>query len=174
MTAIKSSWVSGGLGFLVVVSLLLALSGCGEKEATPTPTPTATPTPTPTATPTPTPTPTETISVSMLIQVEDGDTRWFRDVSVPKGTDAWELTEQVTEGDIKANYFPMYRSHFVDAIFGVEGASPKFWLIYIWSEPESKWESLPVGADLFSLKEGHTLAWYYTDTAEMSVPPVTP
>ena len=153
MTAIKSPWVFRGLGFLVVLSLLLILPGCGEGEETPE---------------------AETISVSMLIQVEDKDTRWFRDVSVPKGTDAWELTEQVTEGDIKANYFPMYRSHFVDAIFGVENENPKFWLIYIWSEPQSKWESLPVGADLFSLKEGHILAWYYTDTSEMTVPPVTP
>ena len=153
MTAIKSPWVFRALGFLVVLSLLLVLPGCGESEDT---------------------SEAETISVNLLIHIGEGDSRWFRDVNVPKGTDAWELTEQVTEGDIKANYFPEYRSHFVDAIFGVEGASPKFWLIYIWSEPESKWESLPVGADLFSLKEGHILAWYYADTTEMSVPPVTP
>ena len=117
----------------------------------------------------------EAINVTMLVQAGEGDARWFRDTSVPKGNNAWELTELVTEGDFKANYYPQYRAHFVDTIFGVENNNPSFWLIFIWNESEAKWESLPVGADLFSLKEGHTLAWYYGDTSQGdSVPPATP
>ncbi len=153
MMATKSRLSVWGLGLLVVLSTLPVLAGCTESEDA---------------------SENETISVSMLVQIEDTDTRWFRDVTVPKGTNAWELTEKVTEGDYKANYFSAYRSHFVDAIFGVEGANPKFWLIYVWSEPESKWESLPVGADLYSLKDGHVLAWYYGDTSQITTPPVTP
>lgn len=154
MMPAKTRLALRGLGFLAVLPLLLVLVGCTEPEDT---------------------SQTETISVSMLIQAGDTDARWFRDVSVPKGTNAWELTEQVTGGDFKANYYPAYRSHFVDAIFGVEGASPKFWLIYVWSETQGKWESLPVGADLYSLKDGHVLAWYYADTSQTdAAPPVTP
>ena len=81
----------------------------------------------------------------------------------------------MTGGDVNAKYFAAYRSHFVDAIFGVERQDPNYWLIYVWSEPQSKWESLTVGADLYSLKDGHILAWYYADASqEGASPPVIP
>ena len=146
------------LGLLAVVGLLLALAACGTKVDNPTPTPVPT-----------------TIKVSMLIQSSEQDARWFRNVEVAKGTDAYELTEKVTQGDLRSTYSALYRSHFVDSILGVENKNPKFWLIYGWSEPEKKWEPLPVGADLYSLKDGHILAWYYADTTnEGALPTATP
>ncbi|MBI4311580.1 MAG: hypothetical protein HY681_07335 [Chloroflexi bacterium] len=126
----------------------------------------------------PAPTPvTETIKASMLVQSgdEEADIRWFRDVVVPKGSDAWQFTETVTQGQVESQYYALYRAHFVDSLFGVKGQNPKFWLLFVWSDAESKWEPLPVGADLFSLKEGHILAWYYADTTDQqSVPTVSP
>ncbi|GEM_PF-1918485 len=117
----------------------------------------------------------ETIKVSLLVQVSETDTRWFRNVELPKGTDAWNLTEAATEGQVEAKYYALYRAHFVDAIFGIKGADPKYWLLYVWSEADNKWEPLPVGADLYSLKDGHVLAWYYADTShEGSLPTVQP
>ena len=142
------------LGLLAVVGLVLALAACGTKEKAAEP---------------------ATIKVSMLIQSSEQDSRWFRNVEVAKGTDAYELTEKVTQGNLKAAYSAPYRSHFVDAILGVENKNPKFWLIYGWSDPQKKWEPLPVGADLYSLKDGHILAWYYADTSnEKSLPTATP
>ncbi len=117
----------------------------------------------------------ETLKVSLLVQVGDTETRWFRDVAVPKGTDAFDLTQLVTKGDMKATYYPQYRSHFVDAIFGTENATPNFWTIWLWNDIEGKWEMLPVGADFYSVKDGQTLAWYYVDTSvQGKAPPVTP
>ncbi|MBI2165208.1 MAG: hypothetical protein HYU29_02240 [Chloroflexi bacterium] len=117
----------------------------------------------------------ENLRATILIQTGEMDSRWFRDVEVPRGTNAYELTEKVTKGELKATYYPQFRTHFVDAIFGVSGKSPHFWLIFLWNDVEKRWESLPVGADLFSLKDGHVLAWYYVDTSQPGrVPPVTP
>jgi hypothetical protein len=114
---------------------------------------------------------TETIQVSMLIQQTGQDPQWFRDVEVFKGIDAYELTELVTEGDIQATYYAAFRSHFVEGIFGVAGEDPNYWLVWVWSESQEKWEPLPVGADLYSLKGGHVLAWYYAPYSEDGNPP---
>ena len=142
------------LGLLAILGLVLALTACGTEQKAAEP---------------------STIKVTMLIQSSENDARWFRDVSVPKGTNAYELTEQVTNGNVQADYYAAYRSHFVNAILGVENKNPDFWLIYVWSEPQGKWEPLPVGADLYSLKDGHILAWYYADTTnEGAVPTPTP
>ena len=152
MMPVKSRHFIAGLGFLVVLSLLLALSGCGDGDDA---------------------SQTETIRVSMLIQVDENDARWFRDVEVPKGTDGYELTEKVTEGDLKSTYYSSFRSHLVEGLLGTDNSDSKYWIIYGWSESQSKWEPLPVGADLYSLKDGHVLAWYYSGQ-EGGVPSVTP
>ena len=148
----KSRHPIAGLGFLVVLSLLLALSGCGDGDDA---------------------SQAGTIKVSMLIQVDENNARWFRDVEVPKGTDGYELTEKVTEGDLKSTYYASFRSHFVEGLLGTDNSGSKYWIASVWSESQSNWEPLPVGADLYSLKEGHVLAWYYSGQ-EGSVPPATP
>ncbi|MDA0988712.1 MAG: hypothetical protein O2783_06230 [Chloroflexi bacterium] len=117
-----------------------------------------------------------TIQVGLLIQVSEEDVRWFRDVEVPKGTNAYELTERVTEGDLEANYYPAFFSHFVEALMGVANEGSNYWLTFLWNANQEQWEPLPVGADLFSLKDGHVLAWSYTDTSvePSQLPSVTP
>ena len=123
-----------------------------------------------------TPTMVPTIQVSLLIQASEDDARWFRDVEVPKDTDAYELTELVAEGNLKATYYASLRSHFVEQLLGVENEDPKYWLIFLWDEGQGNWAPLPVGADLFSLKEGHVLAWARTDTSQepQPLPSATP
>ena len=102
--------------------------------------------------------------------------RWFRDFEVLKGTNAYELTEQVTEGDLESTYYASFFSHFVESIVGVPIDGSNFWLIFQWNGSAEQWEPLPVGADLFSLKDGHVLAWSYTDTSldPQPVPSVVP
>ena len=121
-------------------------------------------------------TPLPTINVSMLIHVSEDDMRWFRDFEVLKGTNAYELTEQVTEGDLESTYYASFFSHWVESIMGVPNEAPYYWLIFQWNGSAEQWEPLPVGADLFSLKDGHVLAWSYTDTSldPQPVPSVVP
>lgn len=101
------------------------------------------------------------IKVTMLIEMDEKDVRWFRDVEVPKGTNGYELTEKVTDGYLESTYYPSLRAHFVQGLFGKGNNDSKYWSVYVWSESENKWEPIPVGVDLYSLKDGHVLAWYH-------------
>lgn len=105
------------------------------------------------------------ITASLLVETSPGEPTWFRDVEVPKGTDGYELLELATDGELEADFFPAYRSHFVTSLLGVAGESPSFWLTFVWDEPSSAWQPLPVGADLFSVKDGHVLGWALVDTS---------
>ena len=108
--------------------------------------------------------PAQSISASLLVE-ERGEARWFRDVEVPKGTDGYEFLELATDGQVESEWYPQYRSHLVNAILGTPSESPYFWLTFVWNENSGAWEPLPVGADLFSVKEGHVLAWALLDTS---------
>ena len=122
-------------------------------------------------------TPLPTIQVSLLIHFSESDVRWFRDVEVAQWrTNAYELTEQVTEGEMESTYYASFFAHFVEEIMGVANEGSTYWAIFLWNESQSQWELLPVGADLFSLKDGHVLAWAYTDSSAepKQTPSVTP
>ena len=105
------------------------------------------------------------ITVSLLVEASPGDAAWFRDVEVPQGTDGYELLEMATGGELEADWFPAFRAHFVTSILGVASVSPEFWLTFVWDESSAAWQPLPVGADLFSVKEGHVLGWALVDTS---------
>ena len=112
-------------------------------------------------------------TVHMLIEPSPDNPQWFRDVEMPQGYDAYQLTELVTEGNLKATWYPAFRSHFVESLIGVENEGSNFWLSYLWNESSNEWEPLPVGADWFSVKDGHTLAWSYADTSKNPADPPT-
>ncbi len=99
------------------------------------------------------------ITVSVLVEPSSGGARWFRDVEVPKGTDGYELLEAVTDGELEAEWFPEFRSHFVSGILGVAPEGAQFWGVFVWNETNAGWEPLPVGADLYSVKDGHVMGW---------------
>ena len=133
-------WLALGLLLLVAT---LGLSACGsDTEAAPA------------------------ITASVLIEPSAGDSRWFRDVEVSKGTDSYELLEAVTGGELEAQWFPAFRSHFVESVFGIGGEGFRFWLVFVWDENQSAWSPLPVGADLFSVKDGHVMGWALLEAGE--------
>ena len=100
-----------------------------------------------------------TITASVLVEPSAEGARWFRDVEIPKGTDGYELLEAVTDGDVEAEWYPEFRSHFVSGILGVAPEGAQFWGVFVWNETNDGWEPLPVGADLYSVKEGHVMGW---------------
>ena len=99
------------------------------------------------------------ITASVLIETSASDAYWHRDVEVPKGTDGYELLEAAVEGELVAEWFGEYRSHFVTSIDGIAAEGSAFWGIFLWNESTPGWEPLPVGADLFSVKQDHVMAW---------------
>lgn len=100
-----------------------------------------------------------TIGANVLIEGTETEPRWFKDFETTKGIDGYELLHEVTERDLVSEWFPQFRSHFVKEIFGEEPQGSEFWGVFVWSETANAWEPLAVGADLFSVKDGHTLAW---------------
>ncbi len=109
----------------------------------------------------PTPTP-QLISASLLIEPNPAAPQWF-DLSASKGVDAYELLAAAVDGNLEADWYPAFRSHFVQSIQSVAPSGPQFWSVFLWNETASDgrgaWEPLPVGADLFSVKNGHIMAW---------------
>ena len=114
------------------------------------------------------------ITASLLVEPSESEGSWFRDVVVPKGTDGYELLEAAADGHLEAQWHAQYRSHFVSSILGVEAVEAQFWGVFVWNEDTEAWRPLPVGADLFSVKEGHIMAWalveYDSDSDSAQVP----
>ena len=146
----KLRWLYASLLSAIVIASAI-VAGCQEAP--------------PTATLAPTVTPLPTIEVSLLVHVNEDDARWYRDFEVLKGTNAYELTEQATDGNLESTYYASFFSHFVESLVGVPNEGNNYWLIFQWNASAEQWEPLPVGADLFSLKDGHVVAWSYTDTS---------
>jgi hypothetical protein len=139
--------------FLILLTLLASISlfpvACGSEQDLTTP----------------------PITASLLVEQSEGIETWFREVSVPKGTDGYELLAAAVDGDLDAEWHAQYRSHFVSSILGVEAVGSQFWGVFVWGEDTKAWGPLPVGADLFSVKQGHIMAWalveYDSDSAQV-------
>ena len=125
------------------------------------------------------PTP-ELISASLLIEADPASPQWYEDLSLNKGVDGYELLEAATGGDIESEWYPEYRSHFVQTILGVAPEGSQYWSVFVWNETAADgagaWEPLPVGADLFSVKDGHVLGWALVeyDPDNPALPQATP
>ncbi len=129
---------AGAAALLLLAALAAVAVGCGS--------------PAPTATP-------ALIQASLLIEADESAPTWHRDIEAPKGVDGYELLETAVDGDLEADWFPEFRAHFVKAILGVAPEGAEFWGVFLWNEGNEAWEPLPVGADLFSVKDGHVMAW---------------
>lgn len=99
------------------------------------------------------------ITAGVLVEPQAGGETWFRDVSVPKGTDGYELLEAAVDGELESEWYAEYRSHFVGSVLGAEPVGSEFWGVFVWNEGTGAWEPLTMGADLFSVKEGHIMGW---------------
>ena len=60
-----------------------------------------------------------------------------------KGTNAYELTEQVTESNLESTYYASFFSHFVESLVGVPNEGSNYWLIFQWNGSAEQWEPLP-------------------------------
>lgn len=129
---------AGAAAPLLLAAALAAAAGCGS--------------PAPEAAP-------ALIEASVLIEADASAPDWRRDIEAPKGVDGYELLEMAVDGDLEADWHPEFRAHFVKEILGAAPEGSEFWGVFIWNEGNGAWEPLPVGADLFSVKDGHVMAW---------------
>ena len=116
------------------------------------------------------------ITANVLVEPREGDETWFTGVSVPKGTDGYELLEAAVNGELGSEWFAEYQSHFVTSVLGEAAEDSAFWGVFIWNDGASTWEPLPIGADQYSVKEGSTMGWALVEygTDSLQVPTSTP
>ena len=105
------------------------------------------------------------ISASLLIESSPGDPYWARDIAIEQGADGYELLEAATAGELVSEWRPEFRSHFVQEIRGVAPQGTAFWGVFVWNEDTLGWEPLPAGADLFTVQDGHIMAWALVEFA---------
>lgn len=109
---------------------------------------------------------TDKIKATMLVHLNDDDVRWFRNVEIAEGTNAYEFTELITQDNMESTYHASMFSHLVVSLFGTKNEEPHYWIIFLWDASRNQWGPLQVGSDLFSLKDGHVLAWVYTEYSQ--------
>ena len=143
-------------GALVLVSLLALVAACGSSDGAEDAAETG-----------------QAITATLLVEADSSDPRWTRELEVPKGTDGYEFLDAAVGGEIESDWFPEFRSHFVKSIQGIEPEGAQFWGVFVWNEGSEGWEPLPVEADLFSVKQGHVMAWalveYDPDSQQLPV-----
>lgn len=113
-------------------------------------------------------------TVTVLIDAPPDIQTWHKDISVPRGFDAFQLTELVTDGQLTATWYPSMKTHYIESILGLGNSDTNYWMIFLWDESQDAWQPLPVGADWFSLKDGHILAWSYVHMEEEQQPRLNP
>ena len=100
-----------------------------------------------------------TITASVLIEPSPGEAHWARDVELPEGANAYDLLLAATDGQVESEFRVEFQSHLVQSIRGASAHDNTFWSVFLWNEERDSWEPLPVGADLFTVDQGHIMAW---------------
>ena len=107
-----------------------------------------------------------TVQASVLVEFTQEEYQWFRNIPVHQPIDAYALTESVTEGHLTATYYPTLRSHMINSLLGREANSIYYWALWRWNTNVDAWELIPVGADLFIIKNTEVHAWKLTDSRD--------
>ncbi len=109
-----------------------------------------------------------TYSISLQINYGNGTKVWYNDTRIPIGFSLFNETMLVTNGKVKATYYPQYEAYFINSINSVGGdpARPNWaWITWRFNEQVGKWETYNAGAEDIYPKNGDIIAWYYEDTS---------
>ncbi len=111
------------------------------------------------------------IAVSTLINYGNGTRLWHNGSNVLLGSNFYDLTVSIANGNVEAQCYPSLNAHYIISINGVrndnDGIHCTFcWTLWIYCQKDGAWSVSIWGADLIKLVNGDTLAWYYQDTSK--------
>ena len=106
------------------------------------------------------PAPTSLVRASVLIDFGNDTSRWYNNTRILPGWNLYEVTLILTKGEMEAQWFPQYGSHFVTGIGGVRNSESAFWFFWTYDE-DSSWQVAPVGSDQITVLDGSVYAWTY-------------
>lgn len=99
--------------------------------------------------------------IDLIINFGNGSKSYFNQTIIPIGFNMYNATLFATDGRVDATYFPEFDAHFVNSIMGLGGDEGFGWSAWAFDERVGEWRGLDVGADLFILKDGQSIAWFY-------------
>ena len=105
------------------------------------------------------------IRVNIIINFGNGTILSFNNTMVPVGWNMYDVTLLVSNGRIEDTYYPEFDAVLVMSIMGVGGSENTDFTWSAWYY-DDEWKILDVGTNLFVLKEGQTVAWYYQNGSE--------
>ncbi|MEX2599463.1 MAG: hypothetical protein WD533_07395 [Dehalococcoidia bacterium] len=112
---------------------------------------------------------TDTIGASVLVEPNAEEAQWFRDVEVEEGTDGYELLLEATGGQVEAEFYGEFQSHFVESVLGIAPEGAEFWGVFLWNEESESWEPLPEAADFHTVEDGDIMGWALVEYDESQV-----
>lgn len=101
----------------------------------------------------------KSVTATILIEADPATNRWVDGVVLPDGGNGYELLEAAVSGELEAEFFSAFGSHFVSSILGIKPEGSAFWGVFVWNTDINGWEPLTVGADLFDVEDDQIMAW---------------
>lgn len=108
--------------------------------------------------------------IDFLINYGNGTKIWINNSRIPVGFSLFNITVKLTEGNIKADYYPQYESHFINSINGVGvNNNPEkqswAWIAWYFNNNSFDWELYDKSSDIIYPVNSDIIAWYFQDTS---------
>lgn len=100
------------------------------------------------------------ITANVLFYFGNGTRRWYNNTQVQPGWSLYIATVVIMNGNVKAQWYPQYQSHFVTGIGGVSNARSNYWFLWTYNKTAS-WQLAQVGADQLNVYNGSVYAWTF-------------
>ncbi len=107
-------------------------------------------------------------TVNLLVDFGNGTVIWFNNTKVPKDYDFYQVTLNVTRGNMAAEYYdsPIIKGYLVTNILGVGCQDPcltgEYWSLWVWNGNNNCWNYSSQGASLLKVSTVSMVGWYYT------------
>lgn len=100
------------------------------------------------------------IRASVLFDFGNGTRRWYNETQIEPGWNLYIATVIMMNGNVNAQWYPQFGSHFVTGIAGVTNTKTNFWYIWAYNKTTS-WQLAQVGADQLKMYNGSIYAWTF-------------
>ncbi len=105
-----------------------------------------------------------------MVNFGNGTIFWFNNTRVPKNYDFYQVTYNVTKGNVVAEYYDSLglKGYYVQKILGVGCqdicVTGQYWSLWVWNVANACWDYSSQGVSLLKVSSVVMVAWYYTDT----------
>ena len=112
-------------------------------------------------------------TTNILINFGNGTRHWYNGTKVQPGWNLYVATVVLSHGNLQAQWYPQFGSHFVTGIDGVSNTKSTSWFAWTYNKTAS-WQPAQVGADGLPVYNGSAFAWTYCAETPSYTPACTP